>query len=112
MDRGADRRVTAYNVAAARILDEVEAERYRQDEKWGQQNHPNGTGETRQRVDADECRAVCQRNFARGDGTWHDVLLEEVAEAFAERETAKLREELVQVAAVAVAWIECLDRNG
>ena len=29
-----------------------------------------------------------------------------------ENPMANLREELVQVAAVAVAWIECLDREG
>jgi hypothetical protein len=37
------------------------------------------------------------------------VLDEEVWEAFAESDPAKLRAELVQVAAVAFRWIEALD---
>lgn len=39
------------------------------------------------------------------------MLLEEVAEAFAESDDARLRAELVQVAAVAQAWIESIDRR-
>jgi hypothetical protein len=37
--------------------------------------------------------------------------MEEVREAMAESDPAKLRVELVQVAAVSVAWIEALDRR-
>jgi hypothetical protein len=37
--------------------------------------------------------------------------MEEVCEAFAETEPEKQREEMVQVAAVAVQIIECLDRQ-
>jgi hypothetical protein len=42
--------------------------------------------------------------------TWAHILTEEFYEALAEADPEKLREELVQVAAVAVAWVECLDR--
>lgn len=41
--------------------------------------------------------------------TWRDMLLEELAEAFAESDPAKLRAELLQVAAMAVRWIGDLD---
>jgi hypothetical protein len=41
--------------------------------------------------------------------TWLNLLREEIAEAFACSETSCLRTELVQVAAVAVSWIEALD---
>ena len=37
--------------------------------------------------------------------------LRTVGEAFAESDPDKLRTELIQVAAVAVAWIESIDRN-
>ena len=37
--------------------------------------------------------------------------MEEVAEAFEEHDPARLRSELVQVAAVAVAWVEKIDRD-
>jgi len=40
---------------------------------------------------------------------WCSILTEEFAEAMAETDRAKLRAELVQVAAAAVAWIEDLD---
>lgn len=42
---------------------------------------------------------------------WRHILDEEVAEALAETDPERLRAELVQVAAVAVQWIEALDRR-
>ncbi|MEY9934267.1 hypothetical protein ABH926_008932 [Catenulispora sp. GP43] len=40
------------------------------------------------------------------------MLLEEVYEALAEVDPAALRAELVQVAAVAAAWVEDIDSRG
>ncbi|MCH5677848.1 hypothetical protein [Streptomyces gilvus] len=94
-----------------RVLREVLAERGRQDERWNEQNHPDGTGNKTQQEQADMARKWCQDAFGSGYGTWADILAEEVAEASAERDPAKLRAELVQVAAVAVAWIEAIDRR-
>lgn len=92
------------------VLAEVASERVRQNAKWGEQNHPDGTDAT-MRADADDIRAHVERNAANGDLTWHDVLSEEFAEATAETDPARLRAELVQVAAVAVAWVEAIDRR-
>lgn len=106
----------------ARVLAEVAAERVRQEAKWGEQNHPDGTGaawefcsgqhEGWAQEAADDARRRCQEASER---TWGDtyalILNEEVAEAFAEEDPTKLREELLQVAAVAVAWVEKLDRE-
>ena len=75
------------------IFWEVDYERDRQDAKWG-----GIPGVER-----------------RDDHTYPAVLTEEVGEAcqaWLERDTRALREELVQVAAVAVAWIEELDNGG
>lgn len=75
------------------ILLHVSEERDRQDAKWG-----GIPGIER-----------------RDDHTYAAVLTEEVGEvcrAWLERDTTGLREELVQVAAVAVAWIEELDNGG
>lgn len=94
------------------ILKEIAAERARQDTKWGEQNHPDGTGGIGRTMDAQSARQECQRQFAEGDGNWLVILEEEIAEAFAETGPTKLRHELVQVAAVAVAWIEAIDRRG
>lgn len=100
-------------------LGEVLAERVRQDTKWGQQNHPDGTGPYVSfamgpcyMIDAAEnARARCQGN-ALGEDNWRDILLEEVFEALAEGDRDGLRRELIQVAAVAVAWVEAIDRRG
>jgi hypothetical protein len=102
------------------VLEEVANERLRQDEKWGQQDHPwveddegdlfdlyfnhwNSVDHIQQWVD------WCGRE---GDSTYAQILLEEFAEAVVETDPARARAELVQVAAVAVAAIESIDRNG
>jgi hypothetical protein len=95
----------------ASVLSEVAAERVRQDAKWGEQNHPDGTGMNYQRALAEEERRTCQAAFRNGRGTWRHVLAEEFFEAMAEKDPAALRAELVQVAAVAAAWIEAIDRR-
>src|ERR1700750_2243911 len=47
------------------------------------------------------------------DGTldWADVLFEELAEAFAEEDTLKMREELIQLAALCFRVISQIDRE-
>ena len=89
----------------------VRAERERQDERWGEQNHDDGTGEPGDAENRDLIRERCEANFYVGAGTWRHILDEEVAEAYAETDPWKLRRELVQVAAVAMAWVECIDRR-
>lgn len=105
---------------------DVAAERARQDARWGEQNHLDGTGPgtrpLRAVVDADvqptarwlaaRSTSLTDTRFRAGDGTWRDILLEEVFEAFAEDDPESLRAELVQVAAVAQAWAEAIDRRG
>ncbi|WP_435233323.1 hypothetical protein [Micromonospora aurantiaca (nom. illeg.)] len=100
------------------VLYEISRERGRQDEKWGEQNHTDGTGPAivwsysgPAAYVADSARAECERLFAEGYGSWRDILTEEVAEAYATNDTSELRAELIQVAAVAVAWIEAIDRR-
>ena len=81
------------------ILKEIQEERTRQDKKWGEQNY----------------KPI----------EWIAILLEEVGEVAKEAVDfhfgntsytqkhliTRYRKELVQVAAVAIAMIECLDRN-
>ncbi|MFE4658123.1 hypothetical protein ACFRFJ_15740 [Streptomyces hydrogenans] len=92
-----------------RFTTAVDIERQAQLAKWGEQKHPDGTGSPVQAAEADKARAGCQDAFARGEGTWMHVLVEEVFEALAEDDLVKLRAELVQVAAVAAAWIRDID---
>lgn len=97
--------------AAEDAIADVCSERRCQHAKWGPQDHPDGTGGPAAKQAADDARAVCQRHFAAGQGSWADILLEEVYEALAEEHHGKLRDELIQVAAVAVAWAEALDQR-
>lgn len=92
------------------VLADIAAERARQLAKWGEQNHPDGTGRPGDDDMANLDRAKCKANGPDEDN-WRDILQEEVSEAFAETHPLALRAELVQVAAVAVAWIETIDRR-
>ena len=73
------------------VADEVMIERSLQDKKWGEQNH--------------------------SDTLWLAILGEEfgeVARAMLQQDgdmSGVVRDELLQVAAVAVAWVESLDRR-
>lgn len=107
------------------VLEEIAAERAAQDARWGEQNHPDGTGTNW--VDqirpafgwsgpeaehaAELARNDCQRAARRGEATWLRILREKMVEAYAETDPAKLRAELIQVAAVAAAWAEAIDRR-
>lgn len=94
------------------VLSEVRAERLRQDEKWGVQSHPDGTAKTLGTMAAAQrAKFVTDAAAANGRVTWRDILNEEVAEAFAESDEDALRAELIQVAAVTVAWVEAIDRR-
>lgn len=108
----------------------VVGERSQQDARWGVQDHPDGTGPATMPLfsatatgvaDVDEAHYISDLMLGRtvwrfsggGDraGTWADILLEEVFEAMAEDDPAKLTHELTQVAAVAVAWAEAIERR-
>lgn len=98
------------------VLREVRRERARQNEKWGlMQELPSflvTSREFRERwslPSADEVKASVDAQDEEGLSNHADILLEEVMEAFSEDDPKKLREELVQVAAVAVKWVERLD---
>ena len=72
---------------------DVIGERLRQEAKWGQQDHPPGIWLG---ILGEEFGEVCK----------------EIAESQARPlDVAHLREELIQTAAVAVAWVEAIDRG-
>lgn len=101
------------------VLAEVSAERERQNAKWGEQNHPDGTGPNlicRPALRSyewlrDLATAHTDERAAEHRVTFADILLEEVFEALAEDDPAKLRTELIQVAAVATQWVEAIERG-
>lgn len=81
--------------ACNRVCDDVLIERVEQHRNWGNQS-------------------------GHSNATWLAILTEEVGESaqavlhnrFGGKHRGTLREELVQVAAVAVAWIEAIDERG
>lgn len=94
------------------ILGEIDYERDRQDAKHGPiQNLPDGTSRQDWGVIEATAKAIYEAASRAGKVTWRDVLMEEVAEAFAASDVESLREELIQVAAVAVRWTEAIDRR-
>lgn len=110
---GGDSELQRQITPAARrpVLLEVDTERDGQDEKWGEQNHPDGTGYAYLQEKADQARRDCNLAAATGTVTWRHILREEYYEALACTDDQQLRAELVQVAAVAVSWIEAIDRR-
>lgn len=81
------------NLPMRRVMNEVVCERWRQDEKWGEQNHEPFTYLA---ILGEEYGEACQAALhARFGGP----------------EADGLRGELIQVAAVAMAMIECIDRK-
>ena len=98
-------------------LELIKQERQRQEEKWGPQDHKDvdsgkwGSGLLSR---TGLIRRLYETASDEGEMNWMIILLEEVAEARDEvnaGNTEKLKEELVQVAAVAAAWIEAIDRR-
>jgi hypothetical protein len=114
---GAEARELAAHILADLSLDafaeQVATERHRQLNKWGDQRRADDTGGALLRRQADAARSMCQASerHTPGGAGWRLVLGEEVAEAFAEADPARLRAELIQVAAVAAAWIYDIDRR-
>lgn len=98
--------------ATRRVLLGIHAERTTQNARWGEQNHPDGTGPTDDaRRAALDAKVRTDRAAQQGSVTWRHILIEEVCEAFAEDDPVLLRAELIQVAAVAAAWAEAIDRR-
>jgi hypothetical protein len=94
------------------ILQEIARERGRQHGLWGKQNHPM----IHYPFNSREMACLREALQAMNDDTtkplcWYQILMEEVYEAFAETVLEDQRTELIQVAAVVVQIIECLDRR-
>lgn len=95
-----------------RIFQNVMDERYRQDRLHGFVDYPDGTGRHDQQERAEDAKRYCDILLQNGVLTWGDLLVEEVAEVMAENDSAFLREELIQVAALAIKWVQAIDRRG
>ncbi|WP_282203949.1 hypothetical protein [Kitasatospora fiedleri] len=106
-----------------KFAEEIDAERSRQYAKFGDQRHPDLAGDATVQREAremftefaDKYRDINNGHLDARDPDrrldWTGILLEEVYEALAEADPARLRAELLQVAAVCQAWVYDLDRR-
>jgi hypothetical protein len=94
------------------VFREIDAERARQDVKWGEQNHVDFDGGIQKYVPkAWEAQRECENAFERGEGSWGHILFEEVAEVFDAKSQLHLEEEIIQVMAVCEGWLQCIRRR-
>lgn len=104
-----------------RVLRRVMEERERQVARYGHNTDlEDGTGpETRwlgpyTEQPATQVELTLRRDYLEfeeetGKPTWVHLIREEVAEAFCESDPERLKEEVLQVAALCVSWLEKLD---
>lgn len=109
--------------AVPNVLKHVSKEVARQEEKWGVQNHPdfhpaiaNSTAHYDRPAfyglpTEQQSKALCDADASKGETNWMRILTEEVSETAAAPDEETLRKELVQVSAVAVSWIDAIDRR-
>jgi len=94
------------------VLDDVNAERLRQDRKWGLISYRVGANAREYEMPIEyRAQYLCEKADSEGKLTWGHILVEELAEAldsFSEEEQEK---ELIQLAAVAVSAVEDLRRK-
>lgn len=108
------------------ILNEIVEERKYQDNKFGKQVHPcldqtllNREGScTSDRMCQHfeiptEARAkfLCDNSFKAGQGTYAHIAIEELSEAVSQFDIYTRRAEVIQLAAVCVAWVESIDHQ-
>ena len=106
------------------VLSLVREERARQFARYGTNDDlPDGSGpltrwllpytaEGAQTIEGDLREDYEEYEEEAGAPTWVHLLREEMAEAFAEGDPQRLEEELIQVAALAVSWVESLRTRG
>lgn len=98
-----------------KVLRDIAAECRRQDDKWGTERDFADVGPDIRCPDERglaELRSEYDAAFTKGRGSWAHILIEEVAEVLeAAGDDEHLRNELEQVAAVCVQWMQAIDRR-
>lgn len=92
------------------VLTDVYYERERQRQQAAQPA-ADGTGRIGDAYQQIRARELCDAAAVAGELTWRDALQAEVAAVIATTDEDALREALVRATAVAVQWIENLDRK-
>lgn len=98
-------------------LAETGRERDRQDARWGEQGHPvvpagwNWIYQDEYRLRAEEWKKTNEYRAAHGKTAWDGIILEEAYEALSEVDPERYEEELIQLAASALAAWEASRRK-
>lgn len=101
----------------ARALREIGREMTRQDDLWGIQDHPDfyedSTAFRREYAMpfAKQVQDDCAEDARQGTPNWGRIAFEEVLEAFQEEDPRRMRDELIQAAAVFTQWALAIDRR-
>ncbi len=91
---------------------EVVAERVRQNKKWGPQTHIDTTDLTPSYVIPEETtKILCELERSCDKLSWSSIAAEELSEAVWAKDAQSRREELIQLAAVCLAWVEDIDQR-
>jgi hypothetical protein len=126
--------VSIRDVIRGNVFAEIDAERDRQETRWGEQNHPmtgarfprgnDKNGRNAREIVAryfgipteEEAKRRCEDEHKAGRGTYVHIAVEELAEFVAAcvqhgNTSPEARAELVQLTAVCVAMAEAIDRR-
>lgn len=115
-----------WQIGTLQVLEEVFEERKRQVARYGHNDDKaDGTGpdvrwmahtdvnldlRTAKEIEA-AFRAEYDRNGGDAGATWMHLVREELAESFAEDDPERLEAELLQLAALAVSWVESIRKR-
>lgn len=87
------------------FFDAVDQEVRRQLDKWGAQDHADGTSHEKYHILEAVAKAECDHAEATGNQSWALIGIEEMMEAAAsDPDSPNLDVEIVQVAAVMASW--------
>lgn len=118
-----------WQIQTIRVLDEVFEERKAQENRYGHVNDllKDGTGPDVVWIPgrfpegfpirASAVERILREDYeafeeAHGLPTWMHLVREEIAESFQEDDPTRLQEELIQVAALCVSWVERIRGRG
>lgn len=97
------------------VINDIIKERTRQDERWGIQHHSDESSDyfawQSFPKTSDGMRWLNDKRVDTCQLAWDGILYEELVEAFEELGISQvnLRKELIEVAAVCVAWVQDID---
>ena len=108
------------------IYEEILLERHQQDLKWGVQDHPSISDKISKGPNSNVMDKICryygiptqdkaqydvEKAAKEGNLSWSHIAVEELSEVISATSEEHRRHELIQLAAVCIAWCENIDRK-